>query len=74
LWDALDDLETWWSAKFLASTRQQRRYYNHTTKKLNALLASFPSNILGNILWYKKEQLFLLTQEEKLWETPAVKR
>ena len=74
LWPAIEDLARTDANVYLEKTCKQRRYYNHTTKKLNALLDVFPSNMVGNMLWYTKEPTFILTWDEKRGETPQVKR
>ncbi len=62
------DTEITTDEKFLthrsASTRP-RHFYNTHTKQCNALLKTFPSNIVGSILGYDQEPLIYMTSKEK---------
>lgn len=48
-----------------------RRFFNSSTNEYNSSIESFPTNIIANIFWFKKEEFFAIT-EEKEKATPKV--
>ena len=56
------------AAKDMQATLAQRRYYNHETKRFNALLHLFPSNLFGKLLSYGEQPLFTLLLDEQAGE------
>lgn len=50
-----------------------RRYFNNSTKELNARIQMFPSNIIAQMFGYKEEAYFELSDKEKEGSVPEVK-
>ena len=43
-----------------------RKYYNGTVRELNTFLDVFPTNIIGELLGFKREKLFIAEENERV--------